>query len=131
MSPDPMKEAPMAPIPLVMITGTGDGDGGLTQGQIIKTPAGQPNLVAQLVSPLVALAVRSVYTYMTIFVGLIGAGMTPAGAAVLNPTAGDFFGMVIVCANLSVAGTLVGLAKDLLTIFGRLEAKFPLATGSV
>jgi hypothetical protein len=55
--------------------------------------------------------------------------MTPWGARAI-PYA-DFSDMFVTAALLSVSGPVVAFLKDLITIFGRLEHKFPLSTGSV
>lgn len=102
----------------------------LPSGTVAATPGtAQPNVVMNVVSPFVAIAVRFVNTFLTTLVGLVMAGMTPAGQNVIK--ANDFVHLVLACATLSVAGAGVGLLKDLVTIFGRLENKFPLGTGSV
>jgi hypothetical protein len=45
--------------------------------------------------------------------------------------ANGFGHLVLTCAGLSVAGAGFGLLKELVTVFGRLEGKYPLLTGSV
>lgn len=59
-------------------------------------------------------------------VGLLSAGMTTN----LIPSS-DFIHLVFKCATLSLAGAALGLLKDIVTIFGKLEQKYPLGTGSV
>lgn len=113
------KVIPLAPEPVVII-GTGNGTIAAT------TPAGYPNLVVNFISPLAAILIRSVNSYLTILVGLIGAGMTSNAI----PSA-DFKSLVIKCAGLAIAGAAFGLLKDLITVFGNLEKKYPLLTGSV
>lgn len=101
----------------------------LVSGVTAVTPDHQPNLVVTLVAPLMAVAVRFINQYLTTLVGLIGAGMTPLGARLLH--ADDFFHLVLNCASLAVAGATFAALKDLVTIFGRLENKYPLLTGNV
>lgn len=114
----------------VTVIGTGPvaaGPAPLQTGVVATTPAQhQPNLLVTVVSPLMAIAVRFVNNYLTILVGLIAAGMTSD----VIPSA-DFASLVLKCAGLSVAGAGLGLLKDLVTIFGKLEGKYPLLTGNV
>lgn len=100
-----------------VIIGTGDG----TVKQVIETPAGQPDLIVTYIGPVLAILVRFVNTFLTILVGLVSAGMTTN----IIP-AHDFVELVWKCAQLSVAGAGFGLLKDLVTVFGKLEQKFPL-----
>lgn len=134
MTDDPMNPAPV--VPVAMIGGPGTGDGRmpegmkpLTTGTLAETPAGKPDLLVRIVSPIAAIAVRFVNAYLTTLVGLVTAAMTPLGQNILP--ASDFGELVMKCASLSVAGAAVGFAKDVLTIFAKLERKYPLLTGSI
>jgi hypothetical protein len=95
-------------------------------GSIIQTPAHQPNYILTVIPPLLAIFVRFANAYLTTLVGLVGVGMTSNALP-----AADFAHLVLKCAGLSVAGAGFGLLKDLITVFGRLEGKYPLLTGSV
>lgn len=119
------KLEPMQPVQ-VSIIGTGDGGAPLTTGTTASTPDHQPNLVVRVITPLTALIVRFVNTYLTTLVGLVAAGMT---SNIIPAT--DFGHLVLACAKLSIAGAGLGALKDLLTIFSGLERKYPLATGSI
>lgn len=101
----------------------------LTNGDVAVTPDHQPNLVVTLVKPIEALAIRFVYQYATTLVGFVTAGLTPSGSRLLN--APDFWHLLLICASFSIAGPTVAMLKDLVTIFGNLEASHPLLTGSV
>jgi len=116
---------PVEPV-TVAIIGTGDG-GKLPTGTEAVTPGQHaPNIVVQVVGPLLAITIRFVNAYLTAISGLILAGM----ATQIIP-ARDFVDLVWKCAGLSVAGAGLEQIKDLITVFGGLEKKFPLATGSV
>jgi hypothetical protein len=121
--------APLHPIQVAVI-GTGsvsNGPAPLESGTVATTPAAhQPNLLVTVVSPLAAVLIRFINTYLTILVGLVAAGMTSDAI----PST-DFLNLVIKCAGLSVAGAGVGFLKDLLTIFSKLESRYPLLTGNV
>lgn len=96
-------------------------------GTIATTPgAQQPNLVVTVITPLAAILIRFANSYLTMLVGLVTAGM----ASDIIP-ATDFVHLVGACAKLSLAGAGLGLLKDCVTIFGRLEQRFPLSSGSV
>jgi hypothetical protein len=111
----------------VAIVGTGTGDGGIVQNRmVLQTPEGHPNLLVKVVSPIGAILIRFVNSYLTVLVALVGAGMTTD----VIP-ADDFVALVMACAKLSVAGAGLGALKDVVTVFSGLEKKFPLATGNV
>ena len=130
MPTDKVSDAtPLHPVTVAVI-GTGNVSGGPTpmqSGTTAVTPSPhQPNLLVQVVPPFVAILIRFVNTYLTILVGLVAAGMTSDAI----PST-DFFNLVVKCAGLSIAGAGIGLLKDTLTIFSKLENKFPLLTGNV
>ncbi len=113
----------------VAIIGTGDGGLQPTTGMIAKTPGPQPDLIVTVVGPAFAILIRAMNLFFISLSGLLTASTTPLGAKHLH--AADFWSLVILCANLSLAPVGFGLVKDLVTVFGRLEGKYPLLTGSV
>jgi hypothetical protein len=115
----------MPPVPVTVI-GTGDG---LVQGAKATTPPDQPNIVVNVVQPIVAIAVRCAYLFVTTLVGLLVAGMTPDGAKLLYTS--DFWHLLITCANLSIPVAGLGFLKDLVTVLGKLEGRYPLLTGGI
>lgn len=122
---DKMSSAePMGPLQVTVI-GTGDANK-IDSGTVGTTPKGEPNMIVTVINPVVAILVRFGNAFLTILSGLIAAEMV---TNVIPYT--DFGSLVIACAKLSVSGAGVGLIKDLVTVFGRLEHKFPLLTGSV
>lgn len=96
------------------IIGTGD-------GALLITPPGQPNVALRYISPIVAITSRFLVTFLTSVVGLLGAG----SATAIIP-AGDFADLFAKCCWLSLGAAVVGLCKDLITIFTRLSQKYPL-----
>lgn len=117
----------ITPVSVTVIGGTGDGGLPITTGTIATTPSSQQaNIVVTVVTPLAAILIRFVNNYLTILVGLVAAGMTSNAI----PSA-DFLDLVAKCAGLSVAGAGFAALKDLVTIVGRLETKYPLLTGNV
>jgi hypothetical protein len=114
---------PLAPITVAMI-GTGDGR---TPYGVIETPGEhKPNLLIMVVSPLAAILIRFANSYVTALLGLVTVGLTTDAIP-----AADFYHLVARCAGLSLAGPCVALGKDIVTILGNLEKKYPLLTGSV
>jgi len=110
----------------VTVIGMDDGSR-LPSGVTAETPgAHQPNLIVSVVGPTMAISIRFVNVFLTSLLGIL----TGAMATDVIP-ADDFFTLAYKCAGLSVAGAVVGLIKDLITVFGRLEQKNPLLTGSV
>lgn len=113
------------------IVAAGDLGGFIPPGTLAMTPGHAPNVAITVVRPIVAILVRFANAFFTTLVGLVMAAMATnaAGANIIH--ASSFTHLVLDCASLSVAGAAVGLFKDLVTIFGQLESKYPLATGSV
>lgn len=95
------------------------------------TPGNDPDIVVTVVRPMLAVTIRFINAFLTTLTGLVVAAMASnaAGANVIHAT--TFWHMVLDCATLSVAGAGVDLLKNLVTIFGKLETKFPLMTGNV
>ena len=125
--PDPMKveTQEVADVPVVMISSSLTP--AVASGTVAVTPQpNQPNLVVRLVTPLTAITVRFVNTFLTGLVGILTGAMA---TNVIQAT--DFVHLVYKCAGLAVAGAGMGLLKDLVTIFGKLEQTNPLLTGSV
>lgn len=119
---------PVEPVQVAVI-GTGDGSKLATGMEAVTPGVHEPNLVVRVVGPIFAIFVRFTNTFLVQFAGLVVAGMTPAGGKVLYT--GDFMDLVVLSASLSLPGASVGLIKDLVTIFGKLEHRYPLLTGSV
>lgn len=117
------------PVPPVVATVIGTGDGSrLPSGTVAETPgSAQPNVVVKVIPPLLALFIRFANAYLTTLVGLITAGLV--GKDVIQ--AQDFWHLLIVCAKLSLAGPCVDAFKNIITMLGRLEGKYPLLTGNV
>lgn len=116
---------PIAPMTVTVISGTADG-APIPTGTVVPTPDHQPNLIVQVVTPIAAILVRFVNSFLTALLGILMGAMT---SDVIE--AHDFVHLVYKCAGLAVAGAGVGLIKDLITVFGKLEGRYPLATGSV
>lgn len=132
--PDPV----IAPFPAsvtpdpVSVTVIGTDNVGLSRRTetVATTPgAHQSNVIVRVIAPMTAIFVRFINLFLVTLVGLLIAGMTPAGGKLLYTK--DFYHLVLTCANLSLPGAALGFVKDLVTVFGRLEQEFPLSTGSV
>lgn len=124
----------------VKVVAVGGAGTGLQPGTEVKveTPAGQPNASIQVVGPLVALFVRFGHLYFLTLSGIIGGAITAHALAGSDTTQqqllihyADFGDLVWKSAQLSLAVPGVGLIKDLVTIFGKLEQRFPFLTGNV
>ena len=127
MADEKLVTTPIEPVTVAVI-GTGDGTGGapLTTGTVATTIDHMPNIVVQVVTPIAALAIRFLNVYIGTVVGLLSAGMTSDAIP-----ASDFQHLLLKCMGLAIAGSVVLLLKDIVTIFGKLEQKYPLATGSI
>jgi hypothetical protein len=76
----------------------------------------------------VAILVRFANMFLTTFM----AGLTAAGVG--GPQlfgASDLLGAMRVCAWVALIAAGLGLGKNLITVFGRLEGRYPLFTGSI
>lgn len=116
---------PVQPV-AVTIIGTSDNAPSMA-GVTAVTPGQQtPNVLINIVNPIVAIVVRFVNVYIGMVVGLLGTAMT--SNAISAP---DFGHLLLKCAGLAIGGAVVLSLKDVVTVFGRLEQKYPLATGSI
>jgi len=110
----------------ISIIGTGTGDGGgvapTPNGTIAEMPGEQTNLLVNVVPPVIAIAVRFVNQWLTAFAGFIGVDVIQPDLFSL-----DLRGMAL----LALSAAAIGLIKNLITVFGRLEGKYPLSTGSI
>ena len=121
------KVSPPAPLEPVKVTIIGTGDGtSLETGTVALTPKGQSNLIAIVVNPVIALLVRFLHAYGAALVGLL-VGIPATGEVPFS----DFWDLLVKSSTLALAGPCIALVKDLVTIFARLENKYPLWTGSV
>src|SRR5262245_2945594 len=84
----------------------------------------QPDFHVQVISPLLAVFVRVAYAFLLSYVGLLTAAMTPEGQRHLYTS--DFVHLLRTCADLSLPIAGLGLLKDMLTIFQKLEGKYRL-----
>jgi len=113
------------------VTMIGTGDGGMQPGTVTTaiTPGGIPNLAVHVITPVLGIVIRSSHLFLVTFLGLVSAAMTPSGSHIMP--AADFYTLCLNCVKLSVATVGIGVVKDLITIFGKLEGKYPLLSGSV
>jgi hypothetical protein len=110
----------------IAVVGSTDVSLSRMQPTVLQTPDHQPNIVVRVIPPIVAIGVRFANAYITTLLGLVTVGVTTTALP-----APDFVHLVLKCASLSLAGPAISLGKDLITILGRLEGKYPLVTGSI
>lgn len=115
----------LAPVHVTVVGGTGDG--GTTQ-QELRTPAGQPNVIATFVPTATALLVRGIDTFLTVFLAISGIGAITSIDAIkqLVPDHVAFGGRFEEAVFYAAVAAGFGTLKDLAVIVGRLKAKFPL-----
>lgn len=82
------------------------------------TPPGQPNLNVRVITPIIALIVRAANLFF----------ITLSGTLVVSAFSDGSLKEVVIQTLAIVA---LGVVKDCATIFGNLERKYPLATGSI
>lgn len=120
----------------VVAVSTGGGQS-LQPGTKIEavTPAAQPNIAVQVIGPLAAVVVRFGHLYLVTLLGIITGGLAVGSTDPNNTTALlhyiDFADLLWKSAAFSLTTPVIGLLKDLITIFGKLEARFPFLTGQV
>lgn len=116
---------PVAPL-TIPIVAMGDASR-LPRDVEIETPgAHQPNVKMRVVQPVVAIAIRFTNTFLTTLLGIVLGGMSSN----IIPFS-DFQDLLLKSCGLALTGATVGMLKDLVTIFGRLEQKNPILTGNV
>lgn len=119
----------MEPVQISIVGGTGNG-GDLSNTppkMLAETAPGQPDFVVNVIRPSLAILVRFVHLFLTSFVGAIGAGEVSGalGANIFNvPVVESAFWI-------AAGAATAGFVKDLITVFARLEGKYPLMTGSI
>ncbi len=126
--------------PPVSVAIVGTGDDGMTPGQdrvLAHTPGDQPNLFVKVITPAMAIFIRAVNLFLVTFSailsaeGLAATGLDPTGALKSVISVADFKQAVFIAAWLGFVSAFVGTVKNLITVFGQLEGKYPLASGSI
>lgn len=110
-------EVELPPIPRVIIGGTGDGG----ERHLLTTPAGNPNITATVITPLVAITVSAIAVFLATLVATVTAGGTTNIIA--------FHGFAdLLAKGAVVAGIAASLdaLKNAAALFTKLREKFPL-----
>ncbi len=125
-------DAPLQTVTVISGTGPG-GMAPIPSGTIAQTPGAHvPNVFVKSVTPSIALAVRFGNTFLTAWVGFVTAA--PLIAKITGMELFEFNDLKDLVLRSTIAAlcpSIIGFAKDLTTIFSRLENKFPIATGNV
>lgn len=121
---------PPDPIKVPVIAGTGDGRMPAHMHGAMAPTAGSanPNLLVVVVPAAIALLVRATHMFLVTFSGVLSAAGVTGDALIASA---DFPDLVRKALWISAATVGLDTVKSLITIFGRLESKFPLLTGSV
>lgn len=114
--------APANPPPITVTTIQREGT---PQTMNASTPAYQPNVIVQAVTPLASILVRSLRVFLQTMLGLMTAGTV----APTSLNAHSFWELVIKCASLSVAAAGICALQNFVELLGRLDQKFPLWRG--
>lgn len=119
------EQTDIKPVVVTMIgTGTGMESG---TSSMVKTPAGKPDILKQVVSAGTAIFIRAGHRFLDALVGA-EALSTIDDAADWNLITGGAFKAALFIA-IATAGW--GIVRDLLTIFSGLERSHPLTVGNV
>ncbi len=110
---------PMAPMQATVIS-SGTGDGSIVK-QVIQTPAGQPNIIIRVISPLFALSIRFGETFLTALLAGTGLDTLSSWSQVV-----DLKVSASTIVYLALSTAVLGLGKDLIVILGKLKQKYPL-----
>lgn len=124
--PEPEKTSvqPIENLPITMIGTRMEGTGTpIVDGQVIKTPDGQPNITIRVVGPFVAIATRAITVFGNTLLGGLGvsAGATITGAF---PWATWQAALVI-----AASAAIISIIQSVVTITSNLEKKYPLLGG--
>ncbi len=113
----------MEPVTVLAI-GTGAAPEGMptTANQLVATPEGHKDVVIKFITPLVAITVGFIVTFLTTLIAVIAAG----GAAPDMIPFTDFMQLLEKGAKIATVGAGINLLKDLLTLFTSIKNKFPL-----
>ncbi len=123
-------------IPPVLLTLIGSkNDLTPVEGTVAITPGThQPNIVVQrIITPFVAITVRFANTFATSVLGFMTLQMVPAGSnqVMLAIHGLDFYHLLLTGAGVALAPAGYDLLRNIVTILGKLEQKYPLMTGTV
>lgn len=117
----------MDDVKVVAVGGAGTGLFPGTQVEAV-TPAGTPNIAVHVIGPAVALLVRFAHLFGLTWLALMAlGGMT--GQEILPWT--DLSQLATKCAYAASITAGMGAAKDIVTLLGKLEQRFPFLTGNV
>lgn len=122
----------------ISIVGTGHSEGGgvapTPSGTIATTPGTQPNLIINVITPLRAIFVRFVNVFLVAFLGVLGGDQAADIVGAVTSTEIDLFGstsLVKMAFWSALSAATMATIKNFATIFGRLEGKYPLSSGSI
>lgn len=105
-----------------------DRAGAVEEGTVIATPAGQPDLLVTLMTPLAQVAVRGARTYVQGIVGFLGlltVGRPVAESLGIVIPPGDFWQVLQTAAGLALAPTVLSLLQNAAELLGKLDAVLP------
>lgn len=109
----------------IIVTTVSSGDGGhpLPAETMATTPDHLPDIIVKVVSPLVAILVRTARTYVNTIVGLIAVGVTGSAPQALPPS--DFKVLLAHAAGLAIAPAVVSALTNFGILLAKLDQKFP------
>ncbi len=129
---------PPTPVTPVTVTVIGNEDRRatdtpLTSGTVATTPDHLPDVIVNVVQPAVAIGVRFAFMFVKSLLGFMTIAMIPPGTnpVMLAMHGMDFQHLLWSSMGLAIAPTVYDLIQSLVTVLGRLESKYPLATGSI
>jgi hypothetical protein len=98
-----------------------------TDGAIVQTPAGQPDLRVTVMSPLVQIFVRGLRTYLQALLGLLVVAL--AGPAAMMPSVAprDFLAALQLAAGLALAPAAISVLQNLVEFLASVDQMFPKA----
>ena len=119
MTDESTKQVPILPVEPIKLAIIGNG----TDSGLIVTSGDGPNIKWKSVTPLIPLAIRFAYSFATTFSGLLTATL-PSGSILHGAS-------LKALALIALTAAVVDGVKNLVTVLGKLESRFPLSTGSV
>jgi len=102
--------------------------GSAPEGTIITTPAGQPDLIVTVMTPLAQVLVRTARTFLQSFVGFLGAGALGKGvlgSLGVEIAPNDLWAVLQFAFGLAMFPTVMSFAQNALELLARLESVLP------
>jgi hypothetical protein len=107
------------PVPLLAKDGV--------DGEIVQTPAGQPDFRVTVMSPLVQIVVRGFRTYLQALLGLLAVALVGPSQMLPSVAPRDFLAALQLAAGLALAPAAISVLQNLVEFLAKVDELFPKA----